>query len=92
LSASDNTIERIEWTQLQEGMDQQTMKIEENSFLFQSLDNLGFMKAALKAGQIEYTILTQCVVPRIELQEVGFYYDDLNQGISQKETTWEELI
>jgi hypothetical protein len=50
------------------------------------------MKAALKAGQIEYTILTQCVVPRIELQEVGFYYDDLNQGISQKETTWEELI
>jgi hypothetical protein len=92
LSASYNTIERIEWTQLQECMDQQTMDIEESSFLFQSLDNLGFMKAGLKAGRLEYTILTQYVVPRLDLKEVGFYSDDPNRRISRQGTPWEDLI
>jgi hypothetical protein len=50
------------------------------------------MKAGLKAGRIEYTILTQYAVPQIELQEVGFYSNDSNRHISCQGTTWEELI
>jgi hypothetical protein len=93
MAASYNTIERIEWAQLQECMDQQTMEIEDFSFLFQSLDNLGFMKAGLKAGRVEYTILTQYIVPRNELCEVGFYSDDPNRQICrQGGSTLEELV